>query len=72
MKSWTFKNLKNRNAKAKQLKAAGFMVKSYSYRNQQLHPQYVEDEAKYLREQIGFGNQVYKTSYPVIYIVEVI
>jgi hypothetical protein len=69
---WSYKSLKNRNRMAKKLKAAGHQVRRYSLRNQLVHPQYIEDEANDLKGQTGFGNQVYKTHYPVIYIVEVI
>lgn len=45
-----------------------------SVRNQQLHPQYVEDYAKETGEVLteadkGFGNTIYKTSFAAIYIL---
>ena len=72
MKHYLFKDMKNRNIKAKKLISQGYSVKKSSIRNQLLHPEYVEDEAEYLREQIGLGNTVYKTPYSVLYEVEII
>ena len=62
-----YKNRENRDAEAKRLKEEGCYVKKYSIRNQRLHPEYVEDEVEYLREQTGFGNTLYRTFYNVLY-----
>ena len=62
-----YKNRENRDAEARRLKQESCSVKKYSIRNQQLHPEYVEDEAEYLREQTGFGNTIYRTFYNVLY-----
>ncbi len=67
MTSKLFKSRSLRDAEAKRLKAEGYKTYRTSTRNQLLHPQYVEDEAEYLREQTGFGNTVYKTHYAVLY-----
>ena len=39
-------------------------------RNQQLHPQYVEDFEGPEKHDTGFGNTVYKTYFPVLYTTE--
>ena len=72
MNKLTYKHKANRDAKAKELKAEGRLVKKSSSRNQCIHPQYIEDEDPGLRQQTGMGNPAYKTLYPVIYHVEVI
>ena len=69
---YLFKNRTNREIKAMCLKKEGYQIKKYSVRNQQLHPQYVEDESDYLRQQTGFGNTVYKSLYSVLYGVKTI
>lgn len=45
-------------------------LRRFTLRNQQLHPQYVNDYQGQEREQTGFGNTVYKTYFPVLYILE--
>lgn len=62
-----YKNKINRDAEFKKLKAEGYGVKKYSVRNQQIHPEYIEDELPELRKQTGFGNMVYNTFYSVLY-----
>ena len=72
MKNWElFAELKNRNARAKELKAQGFSVKLSSSRNQLLHPMYLEDrKAGLSKADCGCGNTIYKTHFSVIYKVE--
>lgn len=61
----------NRDRRYKELKAAGYDVVRKSYRNQLLHPQYVEDfPNKRIKEDTGLGNAWYKTYFKALYIVE--
>ena len=60
-----------RDAKAKELKEQGFIVRRFSTRNQLLHPKYVEDYPRKLTaDECGFGNTLYKTYFAVLYGVE--
>jgi hypothetical protein len=54
-----------RDARAKQLKAEGHLVRRGTVRNQQLHPQYIEDFEGAL--ETGFGNTQYQMSWSVLY-----
>jgi hypothetical protein len=71
MKRRTFMSRANRDAAWRQ---GGKRGTRSSIRNQQLHPQYVEDYAKETGETLtaadcGFGNTIYKTSFGVLYIL---
>jgi len=67
----TYQNRANRDRRARELKAQGYLgVRRSSIRNQLLHPQYVEDAPEHLRSQTGFGNAVYKTHFAALYHVE--
>lgn len=72
MRNWEhYADKANRDNRAKELKAQGFFVKRSSSRNQQIHPQYVEDRKAGLSvEDCGFGNIIYKTMFSVLYDVE--
>lgn len=63
----TFINKKNRDARAIELKKKGFIVKKLSVRNQQLHPEYIEDWKKGFKT--GVGNTDYQTFHKVLYIL---
>jgi len=68
--SEAYMNRKSRDARARSLKASGFKVRRSSIRNQQLHPQYVADYTYELTAQErGFGNTIYRTLFPVLYLV---
>lgn len=58
---WLFAEKVNRDARYERLKEAGHKLKRYTVRNQQLHPQYIEDlkDTPEGRDR-GFGNTVYK------------
>ena len=71
----TYMNRKNRDEQARNWKKQGLQVKRYSYRNQLLHPMYVNDYTKETGIELtsadcGLGNTIYKTSFSVIYIAE--
>jgi hypothetical protein len=68
---YTYQNKANRDAKARELKAQGIEVIKRSMRGQQLHPMYVADYERELSEsEKGPFNTIYKTYFPVLYIVE--
>ncbi len=57
-----------RDTRYRELIAAGHRVRRRSSRNQQIHPEYIEDyEGTY---QTGFGNTDYKTCFAVLYGIE--
>jgi hypothetical protein len=62
-----FQSKENRDARFKEMKAAGQRVRKSSITNQLLHPQYVEDFTGPEKLDTGFGNTVYKTHFGVIY-----
>ena len=71
----TYMNKANRDARVKRLKGQGFTVKKLSSRNQCLHPMYVVDYTKVTGRVLtaadkGFGNDIYKTHFPVLYSLE--
>ena len=71
MISKLFMDRKKRDAEFKRLKAKGFNVRRSSTRNQLLHPMYVEDYPHDIsEEQKGFGNNIYKTYFSVLYSIE--
>jgi len=63
----SFINLKNRNARAKELRAKGYIVNVFTMSNQQLHPMYIEDWEGEEKNDTGFGNTVYRTSVAKLY-----
>jgi hypothetical protein len=67
---WTYQNKANRDAKAKELKSQGYVVKKSSIRNQLLHPQYVDDYEGHV--DTGLGNTMYKTHFAVLYDVRIV
>ena len=61
----------NRDKRYRELKEQGFNVLRRSHKNQLLHPMYVEDyERKLTPDECGFGNTLYKTYFPTLYVVE--
>ena len=66
---WCFQNRANRDQKYQELKAAGRNVYRTVLRNQLLHPQYVEDFEGPAKHDTGFGNQVYKTYFSRLYLI---
>jgi hypothetical protein len=73
MRIETYQDRKKRDARYKELCAAHGKesVIRRSCRNQLMHPQYVDDYQGAARHDTGIGNTVYKTHFPVLYIVEV-
>jgi len=66
-----FINRKNRDAEFKRLKAMGHNVRRSTSRNQLLHPMYVEDYPRKIRdEEKKFGNTIYETYFSVLYKIE--
>ncbi len=67
----TFMNKANRDRRYRELKAQGVPnLRRYSFRNQLLHPMYVEDWPHEIsRADRGFGNTIYKTHFAALYIV---
>ncbi len=65
----------NRDHRARALKAEGFTVIRKSIRNPQLHPMYIRDwellhGRRLSREERGFGNNLYTSVWPILYIVK--
>ena len=54
-----YQKKENRDARAKELRAQGHAVKRSSARNQQLHPEYLQDWEHEV--ETGIGNVQYKT-----------
>ena len=69
MNKSTFADKSNRDARARELVGLGHRVKRYSVRNQLLHPMYVDDRPS---GDTGFGNTVYRTHWPVLYMVDIL
>lgn len=69
MNSYLFAEKANRDARYKELKAAGILgLKRSSIRNQQIHPMHLEDRKSQLSQQdCAFGNTIYKTSFSCLY-----
>ena len=71
-----FMNLANRNKRFKELQQEGYTnLKKRSHRGQIMHPQYIKDYTqetgiKLNSSNCGIGNTIYKTLFPVIYIIE--
>lgn len=55
----------NRDARAKVLRKQGFKVSRGSYRNQQMHPEYIRDWEGEVHT--GFGNTQYRTWFTAVY-----
>ena len=68
-KCLTFQSKENRKLVAARLKALGYKVRYSSMRNQQLHPQYVDDWENDL--DTGFGNVQYRTFFSVLYMLHI-
>lgn len=67
-----YQDKKNRDARAKELKAQGLTVIRRSSGPCELHPEYIKDWAHTLSaEDKGFGNTLYKTYFKNTYLVEV-
>lgn len=71
-RSKLYMSKKNRDKRARELKAQGYAVRRSSMRNQLLHPMYVEDyeqeTGRSLRpEDKAFGNTIYKTHFAALY-----
>lgn len=60
---------KNRDEAARKLIAEGHQVKRGNVRNQQLHPQYIEDVPS---DQTGFGNTDYQRVWGTLYTLEIV
>lgn len=73
---YAFMNIKNRNAKAKELIEQGYKIRKSSIRGQEVHPEYVDDYEQNVRPlsslDRGFGNTMYKTYFKVLYLIDVI
>ena len=73
---YAYMNIKNRNAKAKELIAQGYKIRKSSIRGQEVHPEYVDDYEQSVRhlsaEDRGFGNIMYKTYFKVLYLIDVL
>lgn len=73
---YAYMNIKNRNAKAKELIAQGYKIRKSSIRGQEVHPEYVDDYEQIVRPltsmDTGFGNIMYKTYFKVLYLIDVI
>lgn len=68
MEHENFSKLENRNARAKELKALGYVVRKRSTGPCQLHPEYIKDWP--YEYQTGFGNTDYTTYHKNVYQVE--
>lgn len=66
---YSFQNLQNRNRKAKELQQQGLKVRKHSIRNQNCHPQYVDDWERPV--ETGFGNTQYQMFFAVLYCIDV-
>ena len=63
-----YQSKEKRDARARELQAAGHSIRRSSVRNQQLHPMYVKDYVGPL--DTGFGNTQYQTFWSVLYQIE--
>lgn len=73
---YAYMNIKNRNAKSKELIAQGYKIRKSSIRGQEVHPEYVDDYQQNVRPlnamDTGFGNTMYRTYFKVLYLIDVI
>ena len=60
-----FISKEKRNELAAKCKKEGYIVKKSNVRNQQLHPEYIEDYEGQI--EIGFGNSDYRRYWQVLY-----
>ena len=65
-----YQSKEKRDARYKELLAAGKKVRRRSTGPQQIHPAYVEDFEGPEKADTGFGNVVYKTYFKQLYCVE--
>ena len=66
-----FMDRKKRDEEFKRLKAEGHNVCRRSTRNQLLHPMYVEDYPQKISEaDKGFGNNLFRTHFSVLYTID--
>lgn len=65
----TYEHKVNRDKRAKELQALGFIVRRTSMRNQNMHPAYLKDYTGEGKDN-NFGNGYYRTFFSVIYIVK--
>ena len=66
-----FSDKKQRDARATELRAQGFVVSRRRHLNVLIHPQFLEDlRWKLRKEDCGPGNTIYKTRFAAIYEVK--
>ena len=70
MRNRTFQSKEARDAAYHIARHRGERVRRSSMRNQLLHPQYVEDYEGPEKDDTGLGNTVYKTHFPVLYLLD--
>ena len=68
-KHLVFQSKANRDRAFTMVKAAGLNARRSTSRNQQVHPEYVEDYVGKI--ETGFGNVMYETVFPVLYRLEI-
>ena len=68
-KHLVYQNKANRDRAFKMVKAAGLNARRSTTRNQQLHPEHIEDYVGKI--ETGFGNTMYETVFPVLYVLEI-
>ena len=68
--SLTYQSKENRDQRFRELRAEGKLPQRSSMRNQLLHPQYVEDFVGPEKQDTGFGNEVYKTYFARLYMLD--
>ena len=65
-------SIEKRNARVKDLRSKGYLVKVHASYNQQIHPRYINDWVGPEKDDTGFGNEVYKTFVAKLYGLEAI
>lgn len=70
MRHRTFQSKEARDVAYHIARHHGERVRRSSIRNQLLHPMYVEDYEGPEKDDTGLGNTVYKTSFPVLYLLD--
>src|SRR3970040_392874 len=68
-KHLVYQRKENRDRAFTMVKAAGLNARRSTSRNQQIHPEYVEDYVGKI--ETGFGNVMYETLFPVLYVLEI-
>jgi hypothetical protein len=66
-----YQNRERRDARYAELKRDGYRVKRSTHRGQVLHPMYVKDYPSLPGNETGFGNDLYRTLFPILYILEI-